>query len=49
MPGNVFADVVSALQHGTGLQCDGREGRRTVALFEAIYAASDRNAWVEVS
>ena len=49
VPGNVFADVVSALRHGTGLQCDGREGRRTVALFEAIYAASDRDAWVEVS
>ena len=49
VPGNIFADMVSALHHGTGLQCDGREGRRTVALFEAIYAASDRNAWVEVS
>ena len=49
VPENIFADVVQALQRGTGLQCDGREGRRTVALFEAIYAASDRNAWVEVA
>ena len=49
VPDNIFADVVSALHHGTGLQCDGREGRRTVALFEAVYAASDRDAWVEVS
>ena len=49
VPDNIFADVVSALRRGTAVQCDGREGRRTVALFEAIYAASDRNAWVEVS
>ena len=49
VPDNIFADMVSALHHGTGLQCDGREGRRTVALFEAIYAASDNNSWVEVS
>ena len=49
VPDNIFADVVSALHHGTGLQCDGREGRRAVALFEAVYAASDRDAWVEVS
>ena len=49
VPDNIFADLVSALHRGTGLQCDGREGRRTVALFEAIYAASDNNSWVEVT
>ncbi|MDE0193040.1 MAG: Gfo/Idh/MocA family oxidoreductase [Gammaproteobacteria bacterium] len=49
VPDNIFADVVGALHHGTALQCDGREGRRTVALFEAVYAASDHDAWVEVS
>ena len=49
VPENIFADMVSALQRGTALQCDGREARRAVALFEAVYAASDRGAWVEVS
>lgn len=49
LPANIFADVVSALRRGTALQCDGREGRRTVALIEAVYAASDGDSWVTVS
>ena len=48
LPENIFQDLVSALRNGTDLQCDGREGRRTVALFEAVYAASDRDSWVAV-
>lgn len=48
LPENIFQDVVSALGAGTDLQCDGREGRRTVALFEAVYAASDGDAWIDV-
>ena len=48
LPENIFQDLVSALRNGTDLQCDGREGRRTVALFEAVYAASDRDSWVTV-
>ena len=48
LPANIFEDVVSALRNGTELQCDGREGRRTVALFEAVYAASDTDSWVAV-
>ncbi len=48
LPENIFQDVVSALRAGTDLQCDGREGRRTVALFEAVYAASDGGAWIDV-
>ena len=48
LPANIFEDVVSALHNGTELQCDGREGRRTVALFEAVYAASDADSWVAV-
>lgn len=48
LPQNIFQDLVSALRTGTELQCDGREGRRTVALFEAVYAASDGDSWVTV-
>ena len=34
---NVVEDVVSAVERGTRLRVDGREGRRTVALLEHIY------------
>lgn len=37
---NVVEDVVSALNEGTPLRVDGREGRRTVALLENIYRSS---------
>jgi predicted dehydrogenase len=37
---NVVEDVVSCLEKGTSLRVDGREGRRTVALLEAIYQSS---------
>lgn len=38
--GNIVEDVVSCLEQGTCLRVDGREGRRTVALLEAIYRSS---------
>lgn len=37
---NVVEDVVSALEKGTQLRVDGREGRRTVALLEQIYRSA---------
>lgn len=37
---NVVEDVVSALNEGTSLRVDGREGRRTVALLENIYRSA---------
>lgn len=37
---NVVEDMVSALEKGTPLRVDGREGRRTVALLEAIYSSA---------
>lgn len=37
---NVVEDAVSALEHGTALRVDGREGRRTVALLENIYRSA---------
>ena len=37
---NVVEDMVSALEKGTPLRVDGQEGRRTVALLEAVYASA---------
>ena len=37
---NIVEDVVSALENGTALRVDGREGRRTVALLENIYRSA---------
>lgn len=37
---SAMADMVSAIEQGTPLRIDGREGRRTVALLEAIYASA---------
>jgi predicted dehydrogenase len=39
---NVVEDMVSALERGTPLRVDGREGRRTVALLECIYASAQK-------
>ncbi len=37
---NIVQDVISAVERKTRLRVDGREGRRTVALLEAIYASA---------
>ena len=37
---SIIEDVVSHLDNGTALRVDGHEGRRTVALLEAIYASA---------
>ena len=37
---NVIEDVVSAVRDGTPVAVDGREGRRSLALLTAIYAAA---------
>lgn len=37
---SIAEDVVSAVERGTPLRVDGREGRRTVALLEAIYRSA---------
>lgn len=36
----VLEDFLHAIQHGTSPACDGREGRRSIALVEAIYRAT---------
>jgi predicted dehydrogenase len=48
LPENIFADMVGAIRDGKPLQCDGREGRKSVALFEAIYRSSDQESWVRL-
>jgi predicted dehydrogenase len=37
---NVIEDVVSAVRNGTPLACDGAQGRRSIALLDAIYTSS---------
>jgi UDP-N-acetyl-2-amino-2-deoxyglucuronate dehydrogenase len=36
----VIEDFLRAIEHKTGPACDGREGRKSVALVEAIYASA---------
>ncbi len=45
---NVVEDVISALEKGTELRVDGREGRRTVALLERIYESARKGEAVTV-
>jgi predicted dehydrogenase len=45
----VFEDFVSALDTGRPPRVDGREGRRSVALIEAIYASSRSGQPVDVA
>lgn len=40
LPGNIIEDMVSAITRGTQVQCDGCEGRKSVAIFEAAYESS---------
>ena len=44
---NIVEDVVSALENGTALRVDGREGRRTVALLENIYRSAREGKMVD--
>ena len=37
---SIVEDVINALTKGTPLSVDGREGRRTVALLEAVYQSA---------
>lgn len=46
---NIVEDVVSAVTKGTSLRVDGHEGRRTVALLEAIYASAREGRRVDVA
>ncbi len=41
-PQNVIQDVVSALTRGTSLACPPEEGRKSVAILEAVYRSARR-------
>ncbi|HEV7213851.1 MAG TPA: Gfo/Idh/MocA family oxidoreductase [Chloroflexota bacterium] len=42
-PQNIIEDVVAALMRGTPLACPPEEGRKSVAILEAVYRSSRRN------
>ncbi len=45
----VYEDFVRAIRTGTRPRCDGREGRRSVALIRAVYASAEARRPVDVS
>ncbi len=49
LPANIIEDMVAAINGGKPVQCDGYEGRKTVALFNAVYESSDTGQPVKVS
>ncbi len=48
LPGNIIEDMVGAVRDGRSVVCDGSEGRKSVAILEAVYRSSDSEAWVNV-
>jgi predicted dehydrogenase len=45
----VLEDFIDAIRSGREPTCSGREGRRSVALVEAIYTSQRTGAWTEVA
>jgi UDP-N-acetyl-2-amino-2-deoxyglucuronate dehydrogenase len=45
---SVIEDMVSALERSTPLACDGREGRKSLAILDAIYRSAREEKRVEV-
>jgi predicted dehydrogenase len=48
LPDSIIADMVGAVRDGKPLQCTGPEGRKSVAIFEAIYKSSESGAPVRI-
>ena len=46
---SVLEDFLRSIQSNTKPRCDGREGRRSLALVEAIYAACRTGKQVQLS
>lgn len=44
----IFEDFIRALTTGSAPACDGREGRRSVELIEAIYRSSREHQFIEL-
>jgi predicted dehydrogenase len=49
LPKSIIADMVSAVTEGTPVQCDGYEGRKSVAIIEAVYESSRTGQVVELA
>ena len=49
LPESIIADMVSAVTEGTPVQCDGYEGRKSVAIIEAVYESSRTGKVVELA
>ena len=49
LPANIIEDMVGAVRDGKPVQCDGREGRKTVQIIEAVYESSKTGDWVDIS
>ena len=48
LPDGIIEDMVRAVRDGAPVQCDGREGRKSVAIFEAVYHSSDADSWMKL-
>jgi predicted dehydrogenase len=49
LPDSIIADMVSAVTEGTPVQLDGYEGRKSVAIFQAVYESSRTGQVVEIA
>jgi UDP-N-acetyl-2-amino-2-deoxyglucuronate dehydrogenase len=47
-PANIVADVVGVLRHKRKPLVDGREGRRSVELIQAVYQSAQEGGWVNL-
>jgi len=48
LPSNIIEDMVSAIRNGTPVVCDGREGRKSVVIFNAMYESSRLGKVVDI-
>ncbi len=48
LPKHIIDDMTRAILHGTPVQCDGHEGRKAVAIFQAVYTSCDQGRPVEL-
>ena len=48
LPSGIIEDMVFAIRDGKPVMCNGREGRKSVAIFEAVYNSSDSGSWVDL-
>ena len=48
LPKNIIEDMVSAINKGTKPQCNGYEGRKSVAIFTSIYESSRTGQGVDI-